>query len=918
VGVEGSEAVTLDGTPVGTYASKDVADDIVVSVTGYSITGGGIGNYSLTQPSLLGNITPKALTAASTVASRAYNTTTTAGTVTVGTVSTYVGSETLVITPSATNYADANVGPAKATTISYSLADGTGGGLAINYSMANFATTGAVTAKELTVTGLSVTSRAYNGGTSATLSGSGTLQGVLNSEDVTLTGTPVGTYASKDVADDIVVSVTGYSITGGGIGNYSLTQPSLLGNITKKALTVTATGPTKVYGTALSAGTSITNFTHSNDEVLTEQVTGCTLSPDLAGQQAYTAVGQPYVVTPSLVTGINGFVESNYDVTYEHYDGTVTAKQLTVTGLSVTSKTYDGGTTSTLTGTPVLQGVVNSDEVSLTGTPVGTFASPNVANGITVTVTGFSITGGGISNYSLTQPTLSGNITTKALTITAVNKTKCYDGAVYSGGYTVTYVGFISGEDDTDLGGTLGYSGTAILATAAGAYTITPGGYTSTNYAISFVNGTLTIDALRTISGAFTYYNLANTPLVPPSGKAITVELYQGVTQVGSDYSASSGTYQFTGLCPGTYEVRVTSTMVTDGSVNTTDAAQVNYWGVVPYSIEKVRFYAGDVTGETFYIQSTDALLIQQHFVNGTAFDKGGAWSFWRVGETISSQTVPPTASYPSIIVTTGGNVTANMYGLCAGDFNRSFTPGLTKSASTTLNMVYGTSVKANANQEFDLPVRVMHASSVGAVSLILNLPSDLVEVQDVDMNTTEGRLDWAVFGNELRIGWNSQIAAELAASDNLLTLKLKTTAAFTEGKSIRLALAADPLNELADDRFEVIGNALLGVDVMEASTNGVADPIAAGVLTLSNHPNPFRGFTTISYSLPFNGKVTLELRDMLGSLVKTMVQEDQLSGSHSLKLDAAMLGQGMYILTVKLAGSSDEMVRTIKIVNNK
>ena len=88
------------------------------------------------------------------------------------------------------------------------------------------------------------------------------------------------------------------------------------------------------------------------------------------------------------------------------------------------------------------------------------------------------------------------NITTKALTITAEDKSKCYNGAVYGGGYTVTYDGFISGEDESDLGGTLGFSGAAITAVSPGDYTITPEGLTSDNYDISFVDGTLTIYSL--------------------------------------------------------------------------------------------------------------------------------------------------------------------------------------------------------------------------------------------------------------------------------------------------------------------------------------------------------------------------------------------------------------------------------------
>ncbi len=80
----------------------------------------------------------------------------------------------------------------------------------------------------------------------------------------------------------------------------------------------------------------------------------------------------------------------------------------------------------------------------------------------------------------------------KPLSITADDKFKNYDGTVYTG-YTVSYSGFVLGDTYTSLGGSLTFSGTAITATSLGFYTITPSGQTSSNYAITYNNGTLEI-----------------------------------------------------------------------------------------------------------------------------------------------------------------------------------------------------------------------------------------------------------------------------------------------------------------------------------------------------------------------------------------------------------------------------------------
>ena len=66
-----------------------------------------------------------------------------------------------------------------------------------------------------------------------------------------------------------------------------------------------------------------------------------------------------------------------------------------------------------------------------------------------------------------------------------------------SGGNGVTYAGFVNGETNTALGGTLTYGGTSQGATNVGGYTITPSGLTSGNYAITFANGSLSITQAR-------------------------------------------------------------------------------------------------------------------------------------------------------------------------------------------------------------------------------------------------------------------------------------------------------------------------------------------------------------------------------------------------------------------------------------
>jgi hypothetical protein len=110
---------------------------------------------------------------------------------------------------------------------------------------------------------------------------------------------------------------------------------------------------------------------------------------------------------------------------------TVNTAPLTVSGITAADKVYDGTAAATLnTGSAVLVGLFSGDTVNLNaGGASGAFSSKNVGSGITVTVSGLVITGAQSSNYTLTPPTTTANITPATLSVSGVTaNSKVYDG----------------------------------------------------------------------------------------------------------------------------------------------------------------------------------------------------------------------------------------------------------------------------------------------------------------------------------------------------------------------------------------------------------------------------------------------------------------------------------------------------------
>ncbi|AKD03518.1 S8/S53 family peptidase [Pontibacter korlensis] len=77
------------------------------------------------------------------------------------------------------------------------------------------------------------------------------------------------------------------------------------------------------------------------------------------------------------------------------------------------------------------------------------------------------------------------------------------------------------------------------------------------------------------------------------------------------------------------------------------------------------------------------------------------------------------------------------------------------------------------------------------------------------------------------------------------------------------------------------------------------------------SYPNPFHGVTTINYGVEKDAYVTVEVFDVLGNKVQTLVAENMPAGNHSLKFDGSNLPSGTYIYRVNANGkvSSNRMM---------
>jgi gliding motility-associated-like protein len=321
--------------------------------------------------------------------------------------------------------------------------------------------------------------------------------------------------------------------------NYNISYVAGTLTVDKVPLTITADNKSKNYGAALPALTvTYTGLVNGDLATATPPVITTTAT---AASPAGT-----YPITASAA------VDPNYNINYVAGALNVDKVLLTITADNK-NKNY-GAALPSLTVT--YTGLVNGDITPATTPAIITAATASSPAGT------YSITASGAADPNYNIGYVAGILTIDpvTLTITAENKSKIYGAALPS--FTVTYSGLVNGDvapATLPLATT-----TATAASPAGTYTITVSGAVDSNYNISYVSGTLTVDKVPlTITAdnkskiygsvlpvfTVTYSGLANGDLAPATPPTVTTTATSS-SAVGSypitPSGASDNNYTFT------------------------------------------------------------------------------------------------------------------------------------------------------------------------------------------------------------------------------------------------------------------------------------------------------------------------------------------------------------------------------------
>jgi len=169
------------------------------------------------------------------------------------------------------------------------------------------------------------------------------------------------------------------------------------------------------------------------------------------------------------------------------------------------------------------------------------------------------------------------------------------------------------------------------------------------------------------------------------------------------------------------------------------------------------------------------------------------------------------------------------------------------------------------------------------------------------DLNIPEG---WEVSLHDSELDLTTDLDEEYVFTMNTAKVKTQDVASPPSLESIFQSAK----QKSSGSRF------MLTVSPSQAVSNEPVIDLPTEVELGQNYPNPFNPTTTIAYGVPNTGKVTLEVFDILGRKVATLLNgENKTAGRYTLQFNASNLASGMYIY--RLRAGNVVMIKKLTLI---
>lgn len=301
------------------------------------------------------------------------------------------------------------------------------------------------------------------------------------------------------------------------------------------------------------------------------------------------------------------------------------------------------------------------------------------------------------------------------------------------------------------------------------------------------------------------------------------------------------------------------------------------------------KIIAADVNNSQS-ISNLDIVLLKSLILqNTTSLPNGNQWAF------VNSSYVFPNAQNPFPYENTRTYSSAfaaadqNFIGVRYGDVNNSYDPSIAKNISSTTIGFSTDSQHANNGDIITIPVRINRFNNISGFQFTFSWNPEVLEFitsgnasLDLNFGTTQ------VSNGKLSALWSTENIDGITLSDGSIICILTFRVVGEQGSNTLLAINSEMSSaEAYNNNIEEL---ILEINAGTITVNGITsidNTENSDYSLVQNSPNPFSESTQISFTIPSNEEVSIEIYDMIGNKVIAF-KNQYTNGKHRIVWDGS------------------------------
>lgn len=312
-------------------------------------------------------------------------------------------------------------------------------------------------------------------------------------------------------------------------------------------------------------------------------------------------------------------------------------------------------------------------------------------------------------------------------------------------------------------------------------------------------------------------------------------------------------------------------------------------------------------------LNSSDLLELRKVILGiNTEFSNNQSWRFVDATQTFSDITDPFPFTEEIMIVNYANENDAdnNFVGVKIGDVNNSASvSGLTAGEITStrsannLSLAIG-DVTYTTGDLVSIPVTADNFTDMVGFQFTMKAAGmELVDVTPGSINVSTDNV--GIFDSEesLTISWYNATEVSVDADAVLFTIEMRANTSNDLSNVIDITSAITAAESYTSS---------LEVDGVEVAIRGELTDVVTELELYQNAPNPFDGYTTITFSLPQAGNATLSIYDITGKVLYNK-RDTYIRGANTVTIDAGMISaKGVLYYQLEYNGT----VTTMKMIS--